>query len=820
MSEAERERRGRAAEFARSVGLDPAGGQRADPISGDGPEDVPRVVGRIRVDGGGGGGIIGGGGETSGSYAYVLYKPPGWGILGEKTKGGGGGGGDGNATTTTGRVGGEMGGARAGAVTTTTASASSATSTRGKARRVVKAYDEEIDDYTYVEYDEDDVLALLTPRERLELTKEGGLKSSDALAEAAREALAGAEFDDDREGGGGGGGAGGKKKKRGKRGRDDAGDDDESDATRTLAATPPPPPPPPLIGGTKASLNAPSSSRPSLANWLKDLKASEGTPVRGGKYWVAIAGASEIDDSGLVLLCPRDRAPSVHVDSCSYVAVVGNGGSTASRTSLARSIRSSASAGVETCDDTSATFDVLSRMRTHRSEDTVTTVRVTLADGASTCDRAVLLCQDRLGDGVRGDASGDPLDRRSSRRLVHCESMTVSSLADIDGEEPALVVEGVPLPDDVSNYANRRADSGFAAGSFLGRRSGLSRNGLTNVYREINGAADGYPGWFVDRYDKWLYVQQEEEEGGGERKSTSSSAVEMGRGPLPSLHDGYTAGVYYLPIQSDRSIMGAEKRRPVLLEGRAAPEVVPVIENGINYLVNLGDSFSTGIFLDQRLQRAYLADVCNEDTRVLNCFAHAGAFSVAAAASGARTVSLDLDKKWLDRVRPQMEANGIVEWEGRHDVIYGDCEFSSFVTYLNFERTAVIPGISLICHFSLNLPPGFDWLARLAKRNEQFDVVILDPPSTSVGKKKKRWSVKSDMAELVTLAAPLVKSNGLLFTTTNSASLRTEKFVNMCKKGLADAGIPNAKLERVSPMPSDFPSIGSQPVKNLVWRIP
>ena len=82
------------------------------------------------------------------------------------------------------------------------------------------------------------------------------------------------------------------------------------------------------------------------------------------------------------------------------------------------------------------------------------------------------------------------------------------------------------------------------------------------------------------------------------------------------------------------------------------------------------------------------------------------------------------------------------------------------------------------------------------------------------------YHLVGDMAELVTLAAPLVKSNGLLFTTTNSASLRAEKFVNMCKKGLMDAGIPNARLERVSPMPSDFTSIGSQPVKNLVWRIP
>ena len=118
---------------------------------------------------------------------------------------------------------------------------------------------------------------------------------------------------------------------------------------------------------------------------------------------------------------------------------------------------------------------------------------------------------------------------------------------------------------------------------------------------------------------------------------------------------------------------------------------------------------------------------------------------------------------------------------------------------------------------------GFDWLSRLAKRNEQFDIVILDPPSTSVnkfGKGKKRWSVKSDMAELVALAARLVKSDGLLFTTTNASTLRPEKFAKMCKKGLDDAGVTNAKLERISPMPSDFPSIGCHPVTNFIWRIP
>jgi 23S rRNA (cytosine1962-C5)-methyltransferase len=114
---------------------------------------------------------------------------------------------------------------------------------------------------------------------------------------------------------------------------------------------------------------------------------------------------------------------------------------------------------------------------------------------------------------------------------------------------------------------------------------------------------------------------------------------------------------------------------------------------------------------------------------------------------------------------------------------------------------------------------GFDWLARLSKRGEKYDIVILDPPSSSVGKTKKRWSVKNDMASLVELASPLVKKGGVLWTTTNSAGIHPIKFARMCQKGFENAGLKTAKLERVAPMPVDFPSIGPQPVKNLVWRI-
>ena len=722
-------------EFVRSLGLDPAK-QVADAIVGNSLEDMPRIAGSVRVDGSSSMDEEAAT-TSSNSFAYVLYKPVGWSILGEKKKK--------KKAIQKGEVG-DSSNVSTASVGKQSSSSSSSSSSNKLGKRV-KAYDEETDDFTFVEYNEADVLSVLTPEERAELIKEGGLSLNDNLADVAKNVIARTEYDG------------------GDDDNDDVdwnGDDDDgsvSKKTKKKSNT--------AVELQKAKANINPTTRPSLVSWLKDLKSNEGTPIKGGKNWVALSGATEIDDSGLVLLCPKDRTGAVHVDKCGYVVVVGNGRKLVSRSKLLKS----SPKGGEKYDDSTVQIDILSRIKRGRDIDPILTVGVDFPDGAvSSCSNAVLLCQEKFGDGARGDVLADPLDRRESRRLVHCDSMTVTSLANLD-DDPVMVE--VTLPDHISNYANRRDGAVYTRGSFLGRQSGLSQNGFTNAYREVNGAADGFPGWVVDRYDKWLFVQHEE----------GPMSV---RGPLPSLHDGCTNGVYYLPTKADRSVMGSEKIKPTLLEGERAPEFIPVMENGITYLVNMGESFSTGIFLDQRLQRAYLAEVCNEDTRVLNCFAHTGAFSVAAATKGAKTVSLDLDKKWLDRIRPQMEANGIAEWDGQHDCIYGDC---------------------------------FDWLTRLGKRGEQFDIVILDPPSTSVGgSRKKRWSVKNDMAELVSLAAPLVKSDGLLFTTTNSATLRSDKFATMCKRGLNDAGV-TGKLERISPMPSDFVSIGSQPVKNLVWRI-
>ena len=406
-----------------------------------------------------------------------------------------------------------------------------------------------------------------------------------------------------------------------------------------------------------------TSTRPSVVSWLKELKASEGTPIRGGNFWKAVAGATDVDDSGLVCLIPKSNVENIFCDYAEYVAVVGNGKFLAPK--LSKRDRECALPADAVVD-----MEIVSKVRRGRIDDPIQTVRITIPERLSTSSSIVGRIQEQFDDGVRGDAN--PLDRRATRRLIHCTALSISSLLHDDH----TLAEAGDLPDDIAIFSDRLNNRNFVDGSFLGRAS-LRRNPLTNAYREINSAGDGFPGWTVDRYGSWLFVQHDEK-------------TSMYQGPLPSIHDGNTAGVYYLPSNRDRSAMGSSlEARPTLLEGQPAPDIIPILENGITYHISLRD-LSTGIFLDQRLQRAWLARNCNENTRILNCFAHCGAFSVAAATAGASTVSLDLNKKWLDRVKPQLEANGI-PFDERHDCIFGDC---------------------------------FEWLEKLGKRGEKYDVSL------------------------------------------------------------------------------------------------
>ncbi len=155
-------------------------------------------------------------------------------------------------------------------------------------------------------------------------------------------------------------------------------------------------------------------------------------------------------------------------------------------------------------------------------------------------------------------------------------------------------------------------------------------------------------------------------------------------------------------------------------------------EYGLKYRVNLSDYLDTGLFLDHRPTRQWVRGAAG-DRRVLNLFAYTGAFSVAAASGGARSVhTLDISNTYLDWARANLEAN------------------STHATRLEFTRADAL-----------------DWLSHPPSSNETYDLIILDPPSFSNSKRMNdTLDIRRDHPALIRrTAARLAPGGELLFST-------------------------------------------------------
>ena len=94
---------------------------------------------------------------------------------------------------------------------------------------------------------------------------------------------------------------------------------------------------------------------------------------------------------------------------------------------------------------------------------------------------------------------------------------------------------------------------------------------------------------------------------------------------------------------------------------------VIVHEGGLKFLVNFLDYVDTGLFLDHRVARKMVMDEA-AGKRMLNLFAYTGAFSVYAAAGGAKsTTTVDLSRTYLDWAGENFNINDL--GSGKHQFI-------------------------------------------------------------------------------------------------------------------------------------------------------
>ncbi|HEY0368758.1 MAG TPA: class I SAM-dependent methyltransferase [Chthoniobacterales bacterium] len=218
----------------------------------------------------------------------------------------------------------------------------------------------------------------------------------------------------------------------------------------------------------------------------------------------------------------------------------------------------------------------------------------------------------------------------------------------------------------------------------------------------------------------------------------------------------------FLPKQN------AERESPKILLGEQLGDLVTIAtERGLKYEIDFQAGYSAGLFIDQRENRSFVRQL--RPQRLLNCFAYTCSFSVAAASVGATTLSIDLSKKSLTRGKDNFALNGLLSTE--HKFIAED------VT---------------------------EYLPRLARKGEKFDIIILDPPTFSRSHRGKSFQVEQDFETLLLAALELVDRDGHVLLSTNCTSLdhwALEVMAKFCLKATRRAGT----LHR-TPMLPDFPA--------------
>lgn len=205
----------------------------------------------------------------------------------------------------------------------------------------------------------------------------------------------------------------------------------------------------------------------------------------------------------------------------------------------------------------------------------------------------------------------------------------------------------------------------------------------------------------------------------------------------------------YLPIRN------SEREAPHLLMGNPEENLQTVAtERFLRYGIDFAAGYSVGLFVDQRENRRFVRKVAPK--KLLNCFAYTCSFSVAAGTVGAMTVNIDLSKKSLARGKENFALNGLPTID--HLFIADDV---------------------------------FDVLPRLARKEEKFDTIILDPPTFSRSRRGKAFQVERDFEALLLAALEVAERDARILLSTNCTNLDTyglELMARFCLKTARRAG--------------------------------
>jgi 23S rRNA (cytosine1962-C5)-methyltransferase len=298
--------------------------------------------------------------------------------------------------------------------------------------------------------------------------------------------------------------------------------------------------------------------------------------------------------------------------------------------------------------------------------------------------------------------------------------------------------------------ADEAVDAAFLRRRIARAKAVRARLGLpspeTNAYRLVNSEGDDLPGLVVDVYGD-AAVAQITTLGIAERRAEVFDALEQEL-DLKSLYE-----------VSPPAYADLEGFAPVSRVARGTSRAtVPVVENGIALEVEPLVGQKTGMFIDQRETRARVGAL-SRGARLLDCYAYAGGFALAAARGGARAVTaVDSSPRAVSRIEAHAKANGVAV-----EAVEAD---------------------------------AFRYLETVTPQS--FDVVVIDPPKFARARKDLE-AARKGYERLNALALKAVAPGGVLVTCSCSQNVDAETFERIVAAGAKQAGREVRLFERRGP---------------------
>jgi 23S rRNA (cytosine1962-C5)-methyltransferase len=263
------------------------------------------------------------------------------------------------------------------------------------------------------------------------------------------------------------------------------------------------------------------------------------------------------------------------------------------------------------------------------------------------------------------------------------------------------------------------------------------------AYRLVHGEGDLLPSLIVDRYGDYLVVQALSQ--GMDRLLPDVT------GALEDLL--HPRGILARNDPRSRALEGLEQMVAVLAGD--VPDAVAVLENGVEFTVDLRRGQKTGLFLDQRENRAAAAAYARG--RLLDAFTYNGGFALTLGRHCDETLAFDISEDAIERVRDNATRNGIAV-----DARVGNV---------------------------------FDELRGLERLGERFDTIVLDPPAFE----KTRDSVataRSGYKEINLRALKLLRAGGTLVTCSCSYRVNEAMFADIVYEAAVDAAAHVTVVEK------------------------